>query len=792
MSQLVPSDQPKALGRPLDYLEVERPGLGYSELDAQEINLRATIDMLRRHWRLVFVITAAVLAVAAYNVYSHVPQYRARATIRVADARKAITGGIDDGIGPLLGKTSDPLLSHIQVLRSRAVIGQVVDRHGLQLRPLTPGLNREYLQDAAVRAAVRRDTVALSFGRNGYRTAGGNLVAYGVPITFSAGRLTVTARPDVASAEIEVVSRDAAIDNLLAGLRTSRRENTDLVDVEYVNADPVTATMVVNAVIETFQAYNATLAQQQSQRRRIFLEEQLEQTDSTLVTAQQGLSAFRSRNQLYSSRERLAAEQTGMMTLDMRREEMAAEKRMYQQLLGSPAATMNANRLQALVSAPGIAANPLIIQLSAQLALYETKRDSLTSGVWSAAKTNPDVTRLDTLIASTRAKLAVAAASHVASLEARVRALDELKSRTSATMTALPATEVEEMVLVQQVETTRRIADQLREEYQRARIAEAVEVGPIEVLDRATIPQNPIPSRSEFKLILGLLIGLSLGAGAAYLREHLNTSIRHQVDIEEILRVPNLAIVPGASNSKRKFLPFRNSVGSATNGRFLVSIAETRSPAAEAYRRLRTNLIFSQAAGRLRTIAVTSPLAAEGKTTTAANLAVAFAQQGISVLLIDCDLRKAQVHKMFNLPREPGFTDLVLGQVTLADVARPGPIDQLMIITSGMLPPNPAELLGGVRARQVFETLSTTADLVIIDTPPVLLASDASVISKIVDGMVMVIRAGQTDRSGALQAIQQLRNVGGNILGAVLNDPDHESDRYGGYYYGYQYYGEEA
>ncbi|HSH45336.1 MAG TPA: CpsD/CapB family tyrosine-protein kinase, partial [Longimicrobiales bacterium] len=194
----------------------------------------------------------------------------------------------------------------------------------------------------------------------------------------------------------------------------------------------------------------------------------------------------------------------------------------------------------------------------------------------------------------------------------------------------------------------------------------------------------------------------------------------------------------------------------------------------------------------IQRLVITSASEAEGKTTTAANLAVTFAQQGVRVLLVDCDLRRPQIHNTFGVLRSPGITELVLGHDTAADAVRETAVEGLHVLPSGTLPPNPSELLGGERVQEVLDDLGRGYDMVILDTPPLLAASDAAILGSRSDGVVLVVRAGQTEKGAAQQAVEQLHVVGARILGAVLNDPDAKVPQYGGHYYYHKYYGEES
>jgi tyrosine-protein kinase Etk/Wzc len=775
---------------------------GVDPYAAETIDLREVLAVLRRRAALIAGVAVLTLAAAGFVVLRQVPQYRATAVIRLLDERQALAGGIGSGAVEemVLGKTSDPLLSQLQVLRSRTVAGAVVDQLGLRLRPLDDALRSVAMYGITVPETLLAETLRVDFDDREYSVrsgAGGPVrAAYGAPVEVNGVRFTIAGRPAASAAALEVLPRGAAVEWVVQNVRATPREKTDVIDVEFTATDPVVAQRIVNELVTEFQAANAREAQRQARRRRAFVEEQLAQTDSALAAARLALTEFQRREEVYSSQQKFAAQQAGSMELEMRREELDADRRMLQLLLARMGNDASSRGLRTLVSTPGMAQNAVVAQLYGQWVEYEAARDSLTTGSWSRAETHPDVQRLNTLVQAARNKLIDAVQSHIASLEARVAALDELKARQAAELQALPTSGAEEVELAQRVQTISKMADQLREEYQRARIAEAVEAGQVEIVDAASVPDQPIGSGKGLKLALGLMLGLMLGSGGAFVLEHLNTSIRRRDELESVLRVPGLAIVPrlsgaAASESKRLRLPGRAPRGGSGAGAAateLVTLADARSSSAEAYRTLRTNLLFSQAVQKLQTLVVTSAAPSEGKTTVAANLAVTFAQQGMRVALVDCDLRKARLHTVFDVPREPGLTQLLIAAPGAAEAVRATAVEGLAVVPAGTLPPNPAELLGGKAMRQLVERLQERFDLVIFDTPPLLAAADAAVLGELADGTVLVVRAGRTDRGAAQQALQQLRMVGARVLGAVLNDPDAEVEAYGGGYY-YDYYG---
>lgn len=780
------------------------------------LQLKASLALIWRHRWMVLAAGVLGLAAAAYLVSVEPPRYESRALIRLSDPRQGMVPG--QNVTPSFGGNRvDPLLSQLEILRSSSVMDEAVDLEGLRLRAETPGFPAGVLTGVHVDSTAAPDTLALQLQRSGFTVRGAGVSVpgvYGLPVQAGGVRFTLARYPGTETAVLRVLPRQAAVGVLQRGLDAQPRVQTDVVVVRFTAPDPSVAQRSLQAVLLAFQETGARRARQESHRRRVFVEEQLARTDSALREAQAALVAFRQSQGVTNSVEQATAQQAGQFALETRREDLMAQRRQYETLLAQYRAARPAERterLRALVSASGIAQNPVVANEYQLLARYEAARDSMAAGEFRAAEGNPDLARLNTLIAAAEQRIVNAVASQVASLDAQLQSLTESAARSAGQIQSLPGTEAQEVRLAQEVGSLQKAAEELRSEYQRAQISEAVEAGQVEIVDPASLPSGPQNAGGPIKLLLGVALGLMLGSGAALLRESMNTSVRRHDELEGLLQVPGLVVIPRITSDGarvqtglRRLLPAFGNGRSNGNGAAhgadgagpeaapVLAVSEGHSTAAEAYRTLRTNLIFSQTGRALKSVIITSASPGEGKSTTSSNLAAAFAQQGMRVLLVDADLRRPTLHTIFATPREPGLTQVLVGQKALGEAVQASTVPGLTLLTAGVLPPNPAELLGSPVMRELLGTMVDSYDMVILDTPPVMAASDSSVLASMVDGVVLVVRAGRTERSMAQQAVRQLTAVGARVLGAALNDPDRAVAAYGGsgyYYYAYNCYG---
>jgi non-specific protein-tyrosine kinase len=304
------------------------------------------------------------------------------------------------------------------------------------------------------------------------------------------------------------------------------------------------------------------------------------------------------------------------------------------------------------------------------------------------------------------------------------------------------------------------------------------QVNTLTVVERAEPNYAPIGPRTTTNVALAGAIGALLAVGAILLLEYLDDTIKTTDELATLTGLTFLGIIPRIPESK------------ASSDR-LVTLNEPRSNFSECFRVLRTNLQFSSYDRPLRTIVVTSPQPTEGKSTTAANLAVVLAQAGLRVVLVDTDLRRPVLHKIFDLPNDWGLTGALFGEyLGTKNVLFPTQVDNLSVIPSGPLPPNPSEILGSQRMESFIEDLKQRTDVIIFDSPPLLTVTDSTVLATKAEGVVLVVDSGTTRRDALQKAVDTLRKVGAHILGTVLNRVNTRSGGY--YYYYYSHYYDES
>lgn len=296
----------------------------------------------------------------------------------------------------------------------------------------------------------------------------------------------------------------------------------------------------------------------------------------------------------------------------------------------------------------------------------------------------------------------------------------------------------------------------LLKSYEEIRVVEAQEINDVILIEAAKVPEKPVSPRVLPNTLLAGVVGAMLTLGVAFLIEYLDDTLKTQKDVEEALAIPTLGAIiqiDGIAGPKDQ----------------VVALTRPRSPFAEAYRILRTNFQYAVLGNPAYSILVTSPGLHDGKTITSANLAVTLAQTGKSVILVDADLRQPSLHELFGLEIRPGLTHALVDGCPVEEILKPTGVDGLRLLTSGALPPNPAELLDSEPFRGLLGELARRAEVMILDSPPILAFADASILASQVTGTLLVIAAGNSRIQTSQRAKEALEATGAKILGAVLN-----------------------
>ncbi|MDP8299590.1 MAG: polysaccharide biosynthesis tyrosine autokinase [Candidatus Tantalella remota] len=339
--------------------------------------------------------------------------------------------------------------------------------------------------------------------------------------------------------------------------------------------------------------------------------------------------------------------------------------------------------------------------------------------------------------------------------------------------------EIKYNMLKREVDMNRKIYNSFLRRIGETAVTGELKTTNIRIIDKAIVPEHPSKPKKKRNLIIAFFIGIMGGSGLAFLIEGLDQSIKTPEDVKNHLRLPVLGSIAFPTKDDEKNIQPE-----------FISNQKPRSTTAEAYRSLRTSIIFTAVEHKRKVILCTSAGPQEGKTTTVINLAIVMAQSGEKTILIDADLRQPKIEKNFNISTEHGMTEVLAGNEELDKVIHKTDIENLDVIACGAIPPNPSELLGSKKMDELLKKLGEKYDRILVDTPPVLAVTDAVVLSGKVDGVVVVVRAGETNRNAVLKTKEILEHVNSSeIIGTVLNMV--ETARGGGYHYYYHYYGKK-
>lgn len=593
----------------------------------------------------------------------------------------------------------------------------------------------------------------------------------------------------LAIGSLENQKRPPELGAFLGSLSVKRVPNSQLLDVSFESTDPQFAARVVNEHIKNFQEQNIRARYDETTRATTWLHDELDELKIKVQQSEDKRIAYERQNQIWTLDDKQNI--TTQRLADINKELTdAQEDRMKKQALYE------------FAKSGGDAEVPQIrdnVVLQSLIQKHQTAEEDYDDALSQYGPNFPKVIRLKSQVKDIEQLIQKEKASILNSIEndyreakqregLLVQALDDQKGEANVMAERL----VEYNIIKREAEANKALYDGLMTKLKEVGISAALQSSNIRVVDPAMIPAYPSRPAKTRNIALAFLIGLVGGIGLALMREYLDNTVKTPDDIETLARLPSLAVVPqfadGNGNGNRKGL----LSGISTNGHDkrieLVAQHLPKSQMSEAFRALRTSLLLSQPGRPPQVILVTSALPREGKTTAAANLAVTLAQLGDSTVLVDADLRKPGVGRLLNLGngKYAGLSSYLAGVSTLDLVTVPHPaIPNLVAIPTGPLPPNPADLLSSNRLAEAIAELRTKFKFVVIDSPPVMAATDAVILSVQTDGVLLVVRSGETPKEAFTRTRDLLTSVKCHILGVVLNAVDAGAPDY---YYSYRYY----
>ena len=580
------------------------------------------------------------------------------------------------------------------------------------------------------------------------------------------------------------------LNSFLASLSVKRVPNSRLMDVSFESTDPLLAAQIVNAHIKNFIEQNFQSRYEATTRASGWLTDQLSELKVRVEKAEAARIAYERQNQIWA----LDGDKQNVTTqrmADLNKELTDAQsERMRKQSLFEFAKAGDMD------SVPQIRDNPVVQDLFRKRTdLYSQYTDALNQ----YGPNFPKVQRLQSQLkeieaAADKEKKAVIARLESDYRESRQReellsqALDQQKVEVNQMSERM----VQYSILKREAEANKALYDGLLTKLKEAGISAGLRSSNIRVVDPAMVPQTPARPAKTRNIALSFLVGLVGGIGLALLREYMDNTVKSPDDIETLARLPSLAVVPAFAESNGDRSRVKLLKGASTNGHDtrieLVAQHLPKSQMSEAFRALRTALLLSQADHPPQVILVTSALPREGKTTAAANLSVTLAQLGDRTLLIDADLRKPGVGRLLNLGsgKYAGLSSYLAGvsSLDLVTIQHPS-IPNLSAIPTGPLPPNPADLLSSHKLTDAIAELRTKFKFIVMDSPPIMAATDAVILSVKADGVLLVVRSGETPKEAFTRTRDLLLSVKAHLLGVVLNAVDPSAPDY---YYSYRYY----
>jgi len=724
------------------------PPPGYEEeSDSDGLDLRELWQVvLKRRWTII--VFAAIVVVAAVTAtYLMTPIYRASLILQI-DREDIKVTKIED-VAPTDASTGgqDYLQTQYELLKSRSLAQRVIEQMGLADQPAEP-------PPPSMMQQVKAWVVAWLPGGGVSQDA------------------AATSEPSDAAAD--GYRMEGVISGFLGGLTIEPVRNSRLVRLHYNSPDPKLAAAILNNLAKSYINLNLERRFDATTYARNFLQERLQQVKAKLEESERELVELSRREEIISVDQKESVI-TGNLTaasaalIEAGKQRMGAES-VYRQMLGT--------RGQGLTQVLESKIIQDLKQTKAKLeAEYQENLSTYKPAYPTMVQLRGQIKQVDAMINEEVGNIRAAITSNYEAAkaeEAMLRAnLDKMKQE----VLSLQGRSIPLNILRREADTNRQLYDGLLQRYKEVGVAAGVGTNNISVVDEAKVPAGPYKPSLRQNALLALVLGLLGGVGLAFLFEHLDDTFRRPEELERLLDLPLLGVIPKT--------PLEPGDDRAIA---LIGHDDPRSAFAEAYRSVRTALQFSTASGVPRLLTVTSAMTGEGKSTTALSLAIQFAQAGKQTLLIEADLRKPSIHRTLRLDNQTGLTNyLAGGEAQPVEITRPTHIPNLFAIPSGPLPPNPAELLSSARMVELLALAAGKFDQVIVDSPPLLGLADALIIGNLCEGTLLTIEMASTPRGYVQGAVKRLRGARVPLLGTILTKLEARAGAYG-YYRSYYYY----
>ncbi len=745
----------------------------------------------KRLWLILGIMTV-ITALAALYMARQPDVYEAKANLQVdLEVSNPVLGSIKSNAFILNAPSQDPgyFNTQLQILSSASLLGRVVKT--LDLENNRAFINPQSVHNRSTWESLKR---MLGFG-NKTTEADNNRVVERVAGNDSFA--PATSREDIA----EINRLSPYVERLQRALTVKQINDTRLIEIRFKHADPQVAAKVINAIADAFAYSNLERKTETSDRAGDFLQKRIIELQSEIRRGEETLINYAKNHQIIS--------------LD------ASQNTVVDRLSGLNRQLMEAENERKLAEAayrasqePG-AAEALAEESAKHAAEAETKlielRQKRADLLVEYTEKVPEIRQIDEQIAElekqakeSRRKAVAVVTTNLATRYRQALASEQalrksFNEQRGETLTQNEAA-VNYRIIQQEIETNKGLLEGL---LQRAKENDVVVAGTpnnIHVVDYATVPKAPVGPRRLEGVGLALLISFVLGIALARYLEYLDDSIHSSEDVEKVLHLPALAVIPAIGSSARRRLMSTVTALQKKNGNGfheeLLLNADARSPLAEAYRHLRTSILLSSAGGAPQTLLVTSSQPAEGKTTTAVNTALILEQTGASVLVIDADMRRPRMHSIFELKNQQGLSTILASKMSEAEMLeaiKRHESSGVYVLTAGMIPPNPAELLGSETMRRLITVLKGRFSHIVVDSPPIASFTDSVLISSLVDGVLLVVHGDHASRAVVRRSKQMIHDVGAKIFGVVLNNVNlTPSDYYYGGYYQKYYKAEES